>query len=432
MPGALLQLVAKGPQDEYINQENGYSFFQYDMIAKCHTNFALESIPQNFDTDVSAGKRMTATIQRQGDLLMGLNLHIQFQNHSNLSGLSVATLPERLGLKIIDYVELMIGQVKIDRMYGDWMNMWGQLTQSGAYQRKWRRLVSGRELYQPDDSVYSGTPNPLGPNGNGTLAIVPLPFWFTRNPGLALPLVALQFHDVECVVQLNAMNCVVPLQKFNTIDGLEITGMELYADFVFLDVNERRTYAQNSHSYLMEQTQFNQINSINLDMTTDGTRVVKFNEDLRFSHPVKELFWIVKRKNNANAPRDAYDYFSEYGTDMCISAQLDVNGSQRERERQGTYYRLEHPYRFHSGGDGQEYWESKVANTTAELGGYYVYSFALEPESVYPSGAMNFSRVDSATLKLSLHPSSDTIEVFARSYNILRISQGMGGVVFSN
>jgi len=150
----------------------------------------MESIPQAFDTDPSASKRMTATIQRQGDLLVGLNLHIHFINTGS-SNISISNVPERLGLKIIDYVELMIGQTPIDRMYGDWMNVWGQLTHDYSSQVKWKRLVSGKELAHNCDDVYTTTPIPLAQGGEGTVAIVPLPFWFSRNPGLALPLVAL-------------------------------------------------------------------------------------------------------------------------------------------------------------------------------------------------------------------------------------------------
>ena len=432
MPGALLQLVAIGPQDEYLTKHPVITFFEHKYNAKCHTNFAMETIPQPFDSEPGAGKRMTATIQRQGDLLLGLNLHLHFTNAKNASGLSVSELPDRLGLKIIDYVELMIGQTAIDRLYSDWMNVWGQLTQSYAKQVQWKRMVSGRELDQGCDMVYNDTPDPLVQGGEGTTAIIPLPFWFTQNPGLAIPMVALQFHDVDLVVQLHPFHCIVPTQNYDKVDGLEIDGMQVYADFVFLDSDERRSFAQNSHNYLIEQTQYNQISSININMGTNSNRAIKYNEELRFSHPVKELFWVVRRLNTASSPREHYDYFSALGTDMCLDAELVVNGSSRERKRDGHYYRIEQPYRFHSGGDGQQYWESKEANVTSEMGGYYIHSFALAPEEAFPSGTLNFSRLDSATLKLSLHPTSDTLQVYARNYNVLRVSQGMGGLVFSN
>lgn len=434
MPGALLQLAAYGPQDEYLTKHPSMSFFEYNSVVRCHTNFAIESIPQNFETDISTGKRILATIQRQGDLLMGLNLHLHLVNRTNVSSLSVAQLPKSLGLKIIDYVELMIGQVRIDRLYGTWMNVWGQLTQSRSKQRQWERLISGRELDYDCDSTYvtDKTPDPLGQGGSGTVAIIPLPFWFTRNPGLALPLVALQYHDIECVVALQELNCVVPKEKYDTVKGLEIDTMEVYAQFAFLDTKERRWFAKNSHSYLIEQNQYNQITSVNINMGVNSNRAIKVNEELRFSHPVKELFWVVKRQSTSSSPRDTFDYFSSLGTDMCIEAEIECNGSQRERPRKGQYYRLEQPYMYHSGGDQQDYWETKVSNVTNEVGGFYTYSFAIRPEDVQPSGTLNFSRLDSATLKLALHPTTDTLEIFARNYNVLRISQGMGGLVFSN
>lgn len=335
---------------------------------------------------------------------------------------------------MIDFVELMIGSTVIDRMYSDWMNVWGQLTQSVADQTKWSRMVSGRmlDIDTSCDGVYTTTPTPLSQGGGGTLAIVPLPFWFSRNPGLALPLVSLQFHKVECVVQLKKPEATVPSQKAAYVDGLRVDAMEVYADFIFLDSEERRTFAQNSHTYLIEQNQYNQIKSLNIDLGPDASRGIKHNEELNFSHPVKELFWVAKRRSTDLSPRDTFDYFSSLGTDMCLSAELLCNGSTRERERAGTYYRVEQPYRFHTGGDAQDIWENKVANVTNEVGGFYVYNFGLFPEEVQPSGTMNFSRLDSATLKLTLHPSIDTLEVFARNYNVLRISQGMGGLVFSN
>ena len=203
---------------------------------------------------------------------------------------------------------------------------------------------------------------------------VPLEFWFCRNIGLALPLIALQYHEVKINIEFGTTG-------FNSADAT------LWADYIFLDTDERRRFAQLSHEYLIEQVQFTG------EALSDGGSI-----KLSFNHPVKELIW--------------------KGDDGCGNAKLMLNGNDRFAERDQKYFTHVQPYQHHT----------NIPDTTSNIN---VYSFALKPEEHQPSGTLNMSRIDTAQLKLS-GGSATKVNIYAHSYNVLRILSGMGGLAYSN
>ena len=217
---------------------------------------------------------------------------------------------------------------------------------------------------------------------------IPLQFWFCRNPGLALPLIALQYHEVKINVEFgSASDVAVGTPKMKTAD--------LYVDYIYLDTDERRRFAQVTHEYLIEQLQFT------------GDEAMSSKVKLNFNHPVKELIW------------------AEYASGALTSSSynngfLQLNGHDRSSSRPKTYYQLVQPYQHHE----------RVPTD----GMINVYSFALKPEEHQPSGTCNMSRIDNATLVLDGIPAnpSNTLKVFAVNYNVLRIMSGMGGLAYSN
>ncbi len=187
-----------------------------------------------------------------------------------------------------------------------------------------------------------------------------------------------------------------------------LVSASLWVDYVYLDANERRRFAQVSHEYLIEQLQFTGDES-----TTTLNPKVKLN----YNHPVKELVWVVQ-------PAAALGFNYKYSSaNPVAAAKLQLNGHDRFAERPGSYFNWVQPFQHHE-------------NVPEE--GVNVYSFALQPESHQPSGSCNMSRIDNATLQLTLVSGSAsggspaTIKVFAVNYNVLRIMSGMGGLAYSN
>ena len=385
MGGGLMQLVAYGAQDVFLTGKPEISFFK--VVYRRHTNFAMESIEQTFNGNPALGNRVTCTISRNGDLVTNMWLELKFDNTANVVN--------SLGHAAIEYVELEIGGQRIDKHYGEWLEIWSELTLPEEKRAGFKEMVGRRD---------SGKSTDLESNK----LYVPMQFFFCRNPGLALPLIALQYHEVKLNIQFR------PAAMLGGPD-LTLTSARLFVDYIYLDTDERRRFAQSSHEYLIEQLQHT------------GPEITKSpNFRLNFNHPVKELVWVV-RPSGADplvfsstevsiAGTDSPTLFDAFGT-----CKLQLNGHDRFTERDASYFRLVQPYQHHT----------RIPSKYV-----YLYSFALNPEAHQPSGTANFSRLDNVTLTLKdvekqSGPDSELL-VYAVSNNILRISAGMGGLAYSN
>ena len=371
MGGGLMQLVAYGAQDIYLTGNPQITFFK--VVYRRHTNFAVESIEQTFNGSAALGKKFSCTIARNGDLLHRVYLEMDVTCSSNVAVTSA-------GFQVIDYVELEIGGQCIDKHYGLWMEVWTDLTHASDKSTMLGKLVNTTSVAAAD---------------NTQKLYVPLQFWFCRNPGLALPLIALQYHEVKLNVQF--------VSSLSGITG--ISNVCVFCDYVFLDTDERRRFAQVSHEYLIEQLQFS--NALNAGTPSSTTAVTSTQAELRFNHPVKELVWCV----------DDGDGRSGVTVDDAL---LQLNGHDRFRRRSGSYFVDVQRYQHHTG--------------SGSLSGVHVYSFALKPEDHQPSGTCNFSRIDNAVLNLNYAGAANahTLRVYAVNYNVLRIMSGMGGLAYSN
>ena len=458
-----MQLVAYGAQDIYLTGNPQITFFK--VVYRRHTNFAMESIEQTFNGTANFGKRVTCTISRNGDLIHRIYLQATLPKVQLLStdgsGAQFRWL-NYVGHNLISYVELEIGGQRIDRHYGDWLQIWNELTQEAGKQAGYAEmvgnvpelvnvLVQGGETC--DDACAGGEPNTLAEVANCApeyTLYVPLQFWFCRNPGLALPLIALQYHEVKINLEMNEIkylcwDYVTGSAAAHAIrDRVSSTGLvsaSLYVDYIYLDTDERRRFAQVSHEYLIEQLQFTGGESV----TSSANRI-----KLNFNHPTKELVWIVQRdsfvdcadstinpfkgqqRNNYSDWWDRSVLESGYsvtrveglaGYNPVVTAKIQLNGHDRFDEREGRYFNLVQPYQHH---------------TNIPAVGINVYSFALKPEEHQPSGTCNFSRIDNAVLNLTLTGNtvgstlSAQVRVYAVNYNVLRIMSGMGGLAYSN
>ena len=422
MGGGLLQLVAYGAQDVYLTGNPQITFFK--VVYRRHTNFAMESIEQVFTGNVTLGKKTSCTIARNGDLVgrMYLEVDLAFEHEDNNANDDIEQRMKDVidnvlpGHSMINYVDVEIGGQCIDKHYGEWLNIWMQLTESVEGLNKHKALVNG--------SLQAGKPWDADNQAcNVRKLYVPLQFWFNRNPGLALPLIALQYHEVKVNIMFNKARNLLHKdaagQDNGEIKSVKIENICLYCDYIFLDTDERRRFAQVSHEYLIEQVQFNGRNS------GSGTQ----NVELRFNHPCKEIVWVAHDNNNGGrgvtttATWRPFNFKKANGESLINTAVLQLNGHDRFRQREGSYFTNVQQWQHHTGGH-------------AGSNGINLYSFALNPEEHQPSGTCNFSRIDNAVLTVDTHSASGTetkeVRVYATNYNVLRIMSGMGGLAYSN
>lgn len=477
--GGLLDLVAHGVQDIYLIGNPNYSFFK--KVYKRHTNFVQESIRCVADGIPNFGEKLTLTVPRNGDLLKDVFIEVDLPElvGSGEDSLHSISYVSNIGQALIEYVELKIGGQTIDKQYTEWMYMWNQLTLGSPKVREYNEMIKSSA-------------------SNGPITVyIPLQFWFCRDISNALPLVSLQYHSVEIDVKIrpleklynfgsiqyydleyvqpylhngiqlyqyqrttgdlftadidgknliynngNLSTPIVFLQGDNDklylnvqlTNGIErayvhhnytlvgnplLTDIRFYLDFIYLDTDERSYFAKEEHRYLIEQVQYT--DSIGV-ATSELTKSI----NLTFNLPVKELFWVcqndeVLAHNEILTFTNSLDNSYENNTDDIITAKLQYNGNDRFESRSGEYFRLIQPFKYHK----QSVFDKYI----------YVYSLALKPEDHQPSGASNFSKIDTAKLEFTLRasrPYTSTIKVFALNYNILRISKGMAGVAFVN
>jgi len=384
-----MQLVAYGAQDIYLTGNPQITFFK--VVYRRHTNFAMEAIEQTMNGTAGYGNRVTTTVSRNGDLVGPVYLeYVQSGND--------ATACANPGTALIDNVELEIGGQRIDKQHGHFMEVWFQLNQSNP---TGSNPTSADVAIQSNEATswttfqkMSGSGGVKGATDTMERIFVPFQFFFCRNPGLALPLIALQYHEVKMNITFNTAAACGGNSTFGTAS--------VWADYFYLDTDERRRFAQVSHEYLIEQVQY------------QAGGAAATSHDLNFNHPVKELIW------TGGVTTDGPSATTGPSTPLGLATgnyRLVLNGHDRMAQRDLKYFTRAQVWQHHSG-----HGSINVIDSIA------VYSFALKPEEHQPSGTCNFSRIDNAQLKSP----SDVIDVYAVNYNVLRIMSGMGGLAYSN
>jgi hypothetical protein len=460
-----MQLVAYGAQDVYLTGNPKVTFFQ--AVYKRHTNFAMELIQQTVNGTPSNSGRVSVTIARNGDLVG--NMHLALAPALTVLGSSVtANLTSNnsaydsnwIAERAIAAVELTIGGQRIDKHFQTWWRLYAEVFLNQDNKTQYNKMTTAVAA--------------LRMTGTGTTpyrVYLPLLFFFNRNPGLYLPLIALQYHEVRLDFDLTSYYS----------SYLSTAIFEVWANYIYLDTEERRRFAQKAHEYLIEQVQHSGGDTIASGFSETSPQLIR----LAFNHPVKELVWCYQNSspstqlnamwnfttNHANvnvtvdptllassnincyepqflgAPKlvcgsntivetfkgtptvstSVYSTWTEEGNSAPTLYEVGplhqfkviLNGQDRFKEQYGRYFNQVQPFYHHSGNP---------------YPGIYTYSFALQPEEHQPTGTCNFSRIDNAQVYVALKATSlATIQkMFAVNYNILRIQSGMGGLAFSN
>ena len=446
MGGGLMQLVAYGAQDIYLTGNPQITFFK--VVYRRHTNFSMECISQTFDGTVGTGESsVSATIARNGDLIHSMHLDSVLTTATqSVAGGSYSNWTNNTGHAYLKEVELEIGGQRIDKHYGHWLDVWNELTDHDESEYIGLNKHKAKGAY-----LRSGA---VGDSHHTTWQLfIPLKFWFCRNPGLALPLIALQYHEVKVKCVFRALAALINSDSTTAPTLSTAPTTTLWVDYIYLDTDERRRFAQQSHEYLIEQLQFEQ-------NTASGSTTLNLN------HPVKELIWNIQQPEavaeyttgtsatadnaflnvagaSTTAGQGGNDYFNYEGTGSTASnwstggavsshsfdkVKLQLNGHDRFTERKAVYFNQVTPRQA-----GHRVPEKHI----------YVYSFALKPEEHQPSGTCNFSRIDNAVMEHSAHPARFAVDAardgrsaglnfYAINYNVLRVMSGMGGLAYSN
>ena len=404
MAGGLIQLVATGYQDEYLINKPDITYFKTKF--KRHTNFSIEPIYQNFNSNTGFSKKVECHIGKNADLLNSITLLIKLPKLINKDTNSNDRISyiNSIGYAIIDEIYVEIGGKIIDCHTGEWLNIWSELTLPNGKVRGHNEMI--------------GKHNFLDFNNSEQIELmIPLIFWFNKFNDLSLPLISLQYHDVVIGVKFRDFNqCWI---SENNATPLPVSDFEssLLCDYIFLDMKEREKFAKSTHAYLIDQIQY----SLNNQYQKNNSII---NLDLNFNHPIKEIFWVLQSEK-AIINKDIFNYNIDPDNNDSINdafkqSTLLFNGQQRYTNLPSKYFRLTQPYKYH---------------TNIPCNYIYSYSFALKPEEHQPSGTCNFSRIDNVTLRLIREKTQCeeyNIRVYALNYNILLIKSGMGGLVFSN
>ena len=419
--GGLLQLVAQGKQDVFLTGNPQVTWFK--MVYRRYTNFSIEQQIIPFDNQADFGRRITVLLPRKGDLLGALWLEIQLPAIRDPITGQPLSYTNSVGHALIQEVSIEIGEQEIDKQTGEWMEMWSNFTVTEDKRQGWNNMI-GKTTGASQGNAPSSSTGLYGPLS----LYVPLRFWFCKNPGLFLPLLALQYHPIRINITLR------PLQQMFIVDNpsatpcdqaassASITSMTMYGDYVHLDTEERRRFVANSHEYLIEQVQYTP--SISIDPAASIVQL-----PMEFNHPIRELFWVIQR----NAAVQAHQWFNytnlamgessiQGSTNLITSALLRLEGYDRFDERKADYFRLVQPFQYH---------------TVIPIDDFiYTYSFSFKPEDVQPSGSMNASRIDSLVLQLQMNTTVlpprgvSACRIYGLNHNILRVVEGFGGLLF--
>lgn len=331
---------------------------------------------------------------------------------------------DKLGHFIIEDVEIDIGGTIIDKHYSDWINIWYELTKNDEMVNTYNKMIGNVDILKNYNKEIKPSYS----------LFIPLQFWFCRFNGSALPLVALKYHEVKINVTFAKLKdcCYTDYNNINNdlIDKINLSNASIYLDYIYLDNDERKKFAQSTHEYLIH----------NIQRNFDTTELVdKYTLMLHLTNPITELCWVIQSKhhlNNKNLKNNYsgstkltnnnnsyYEIIQE--NNPLDFASIELNGVERMMEKSGNYYNYVQPFQCHS---------------STPLSGMNVYSFSLHPEEYQPYGSCNFTKLKNTRLNMKFNmdfinslPENDMlhIKLFAPSYNILRFKSGMAGLAFS-
>ena len=442
MGGGTLQLVIQGGQDLYITGNPEMSFFK--SVYRRHTNFSMECIEQVLRGEIKNTEfTLNYTINKSGDLLNKMHFEVDLPSQNMVSPVSdnYCHYSNTTGFVFLKEVSISIGEKKIDEHDGRYYDILNELRHTNeGLDYLINRNKEGNENITTPSAIKM---------------FIPIDFWFCKDVSQSLPLIALQFHDVKIKATFRGIKNIINSQNLTNDSDITVTGLDssnpgkpsvkLWANYIYLDVDERKRFAQEHHEYLIEQVQLIE-------------KEYKHYIDVNLNHPVKSLYWVIQNdtslisrddyklidnlKNTYGNPtntvfqntwKNSNDYLNykihepvnpSHLNGITVyehfkTMKLTFNGIDRFKPRDSTFFRTIQPMEN---------------NYTFPSKNIYMYSFCLDPENHKPSGCCNFSRIDNFSISFTGDQSYTGYKIFlyAKNYNVLRIMEGMGGLLYAN
>lgn len=446
MPAAVLQFVYIGPQNVYLTQNPQITFFK--TVYKRHTDFSIDTVQEFFDGKIEFGKQIKCKLSKQGDLLHRIGVYVQLSKLFHKNSVEekqcincLCTCPKcmfqkrsddtvygwanSIGHVILEIVDVYIGGKLIDRHYGEWLEIWSELSQTSEKRHGYFEMIGKKDSLSYTVDSFTDKME----------LYVPLNFWFCRNIGLSLPVINIPYNEVEICIKLRDLNRCYVCNKPNAEPPTASVYSHLIVDYIYLSVRERQKFFNESHMYLIEQLQLNDNNHFDSSKTD-------LNINLSFNHPVKELIWIVQREDVIEEPDGVWEDDCSYpkgndhfnftplkiprtgsSSESFLSAKLQVYGVDRTDLWPASYYRLWQNYYHHT----------RIPSSN----NIYTYSFALAPEDIQPTGQINMSQCEKVRLCIKFDKKCKekyniNVKVYAINYQQLIITGGMASVMFIN
>jgi hypothetical protein len=432
MTGGLLSLMYTGDEDSHFTGNPDVSFFKATYSR--YTNFSVESLNPTCKGHADFGNKITLTVPRNGDLISSIMLEVEIENPSGQHCYG-------LGNALIQRAEVEIGGSRIDMYTNNWANIYGELHQSDERRQLYDQMVGNVSSAEPTRKKL----------------VIPLRFWFNNNTGMALPLIALSYHEVRLNI------CLARRDELLIPADCKIVSFKPWIDYIYLDTDERRRFAQAQHEYLIEQTQYSGAESITIP---DTNAPASFSHLLIFHHPVKQLYFQVEKAGQPCQSISLHEdrlaqitlnldkvthYSNSAETFMHYNQYKYCSSSSRGNELipVGQYITKPAPGKLITketsgnetvSGATEEFkllGSNKNALDSGKYYNQYIYtiSHGLKPEDWTPSGTLNYSRIAQVSLtfdNIKLDAGSYILHMFARNYNVLRILSGMAGLAYAN
>ena len=438
MAGGLIQLIIKGPQDFFFTDNPEISFFK--KIYKKHTDFTIETKEIFLNSESSFDSISTFKIEKYGDLISNISLHVflpslnnKIFNKKNIICTKDIEIDcfcnncikkqlekiygwtNSIGHVLIESAQLEIDNIIIDTQYGEWLEIWSEMSLSNDKKKGYNEMIGKQENINP--KTFS----------DKLELIIPLNFYFSKNIGLALPIIALYKNDINVKIKWRKFNDCWICNQYNS-KPLIIPNFfaSLYIDYIYLELEERKRFIEDKNLYLIEQIQLNSENFVNNTLNPS----IKLN----FKHIVKEIIWIIQRYDINQRSNDDEDLDFSYGNDWFNytsfksknidkdtfkTAYLSFNEDNISEPLPAIYYRLYQPYQYHN--------QISCKNI-------YIKSFSLNPEEYQPSGSCNMSIIDNVKLNIKMNDINKydfIIKVFGISYNFISIIDGKIKLIFN-
>ena len=422
--GALVQLVSKGVQDVSLIGNPTTTFFK--TIYKRHTNFAIESTRQILNGIDDFGHKLTCTLNKEGgDLVHGIYLEFSLPTiNQTQQGATWISYANGIANVLVKSIELEIGGVSIDRHYSEWLDIWGELNINNSHKASYDEMVGN---YPSDIALkYSAQSNTAYTQYK--TYYTPFRFWFNRNIGNALPIVALQYHDIKLNIELRPLSEIIRSDiNLNTDILTDTEGAPLkmkycvvWADYIYLDKDERESFANKEHEFIIDQVQFTGAETLAAFTTSETI-------ELDFNNPVKALYWIIRNETylevNSTTGNHLLKYEAVGNGDTFETFKIQLNNNDRFEERHANYFRL----------------VQQVEHCEAATRKYiYMYSFSINSSNDQPSGTCDFSKITTSLVNFTFNNKSQSangpirLNMYALNYNLFRIQNGMGNKVFTN